>query len=436
MNGKEKPGFSASLPLAIGFLALLVLLGGFGTWAARANISGAVVATGRIVVDQNRQVIQHPDGGVVAEILVEEGDPVAAGDLLLRLQASDLKSELAVVEGRLVELMARRGRLEAERDEAAEIVFDPELLAMEEERPEVGRQMAGQRRLFQARNTSIARETEQLRNRRKQLRSQIDGIQAQSEALARQNALIAEELKSQKALLEKGLAQASRVISLQREEARLAGELGNLTARKAEALERIAELEIEELKLNSQRRQEAISQLRDLRYNEMELLERRRSLQERLSRLDLRAPVSGIIHDPQVFGADAVIRPAEPVMYVVPQDRPLVIEAHIAAIDVDQVQKNQSVAVRFAAFDGRTTPELNGYVDRVSADAFINEHTGAAYYRVEITLSEGEFSKLPQGANLLPGMPVDVFIRTDDRSPIAYLVRPLTNYFTKAFRES
>jgi HlyD family secretion protein len=422
--------------MIIGFGALALLICGFGAWAVMASISSAVVASGQIVVDRNRQVIQHPDGGVVHEILVKEGDHVTAGDLVIRLDPSLLRSELAIVEGRLVELLARRGRLEAERDEAKDITFAPELLVMAEADQEIDHQLAGQKRLFEARNTSVEQEIEQLRKRRDQLHNQVDGIEAQLSALEQQNDLILEELKSQKSLFDKGLAQASRILGLRREEARMAGELGNLIARKSEALERVAELEIEELKLKTRRREDAITELRDLQYNELELKEQRRSLLERLNRLDLRAPVSGLIYDLRVFGKDAVIRAADPVLYVVPQDRPLVIEAEIQSIDIDQVYENQPVVLKFGAFDSRTTPELDGLVKGISADAFVDDQTGAPYYRIEIHLPEGELNKLPEDVALLPGMPVDSFIRTGEQSPLAYLARPLASYFNKALREN
>lgn len=428
--------FSASRPMLIGLLALTLLLGGFGAWGVMANISGAVVASGRIVVDKNRQVIQHPDGGVVEEILVEEGAKVAEGDLLLKLDGNLLRSELTIIEGQLYELMARAARLEAERDESTEITFSDELLEAAQTQPQVPDLIEGQARLFEARNESIAKEVEQLRNRRVQLSNQVEGIDAQRAALDEQKNLVSEELVGQQSLLDKGLAQASRVLGLRREDARIAGRLGELQAARAEALERVAELEIEELKLQTQRREAAITRLRDLEYNLIELTERRRSLREQLSRLDIRAPISGIVYDMKVGGRRSVIQAAEPVLFLVPQDRPLVIEARVDTIHVDQVRQGQEVVVTFGAFDRRTTPELDGIVTKVSADAFVNEQNGASYYKVEVQLSEDELSRLPEELVLVPGMPVDSFIRTDERSPMVYLTRPLANYFRKAFRES
>lgn len=432
----SEPGWSAARPTILGVLALLVLVGGFGAWAVLGQIAGAVVASGRVEVDQNRQVVQHIDGGVVDEILVEEGDTVAQGEVLIRLDANLLRSQLTITEGQLFELMARRGRLEAERAGADSVEFDPMLRDIAATRPEVRELMEGQERLFTARRESVARETEQLEKRKSQIRNQIDGIQAQQASLDRQLTLIKEELVGQRSLLEKGLAQSNRVLNLERSEADLQGRLGELIAAEAQAEGRITEIEIEILRLATNRREEAITRLRDLQYRELELAEQRRSLQEQLNRLDITAPVSGVVYGMAVTTPRSVIRPADPVLFIVPQDRPLVVVAQVDPVHIDQVFVGQPVTVRFPALDQRTTPEMFGTVTQVSADAFEDDKSGLSFYRAEVLLDEGEMDKLPEGTVLVPGMPVENFIRTADRSPIAYLVKPLTDYFAKAFRES
>ncbi|MFC3612471.1 HlyD family type I secretion periplasmic adaptor subunit [Lutimaribacter marinistellae] len=428
--------WSARKPIIIGLIGLVVLVGGFGTWAVRSSIAGAIIAGGRIEVERNRQVVQHLDGGVVDEILVDEGDEVEEGQTLIRLDANLLTSQLLIVEGQLFELMARRGRLDAERDSSETITFDAELLEQAETRPEVADLIEGQKRLFAARQDSIGRETEQLEKRRLQIENQIEGIVAQQDSLKQQLELIREELIDQQTLLDKGLAQAGRVLALRRTEADLSGSLGELIASEAAQEGRITEIDIEILKLKTRQREEAISRLRDLRYRELELAEQRRSLQEQLSRLEIRAPVSGIVYGLQVHTPRSVIRPADPVLFVVPQDRPLVIAARVEPIHIDQIYVGQEVVLRFSALDQRQTPELFGKVTQISADAFEDEASRVSYYRAEIELGEGEQAKLPEGAVLIPGMPVEAFIRTEDQSPIYYLVKPLTDYFTKAFRET
>ena len=430
-SDNPKQRWSTTGPMTLGLIALLVLVGGFGTWAVMAQITGAVIAFGQIEVDRNRQVIQHPDGGVVDAILVQEGDAVVKGDTLIRLDASLLKSELVVVEGQLFEIIARRGRLEAERDGETALTFDP-LLSDVPQGPSL---IAGQTRLFDARLESSIRAIEQLQQQRAQISSQISGIAAQQTALATQSDLIQQELTNQQTLLRQQLIQASRVLALQRQEANLLGRVGELTASAAQAAERQTEIEIQILTLASTRREEAITRLRDLQYNELELSERRRTLRQRLDRLDLRAPVSGIVYGMQVFAEQSVIRGAEPVMFLVPQDRPLVIATKVQPTDIDQIHLGQDVTLRFSAFDQRRTPELMGTVTLVSADIFLDDATQVSYYQAEVQLNEGEAEKLPEDMVLIPGMPVEAFVRTADRSPMDYLLKPLADYFAKAFRE-
>jgi HlyD family secretion protein len=419
--------------MVTGLIALIVLVGGFGTWAVFANLTGAVITHGQIEVDRNRQVIQHPDGGVVEEILVDEGEEVQAGDLLIKLDSSNIVSELAVVEGQLYEILARRARFEAERDGAAELTFNPLLQEAGEAAADL---TEGQSRLFEARLDSLLKATDQLQQQEMQIASQIDGITAQQQAMTEQTALIEEELVDQQSLLDRGLAQASRVLALRREASNMKGQVGELTAQAAQAAERRTEIEIQVLGLTSTRREEAITRLRDLQYNELELSERRRTLRQQLDRLDIRAPLSGVVYGLNVFAPRSVIRAADPLLYLVPQDRPLVIATQVQVTDIDQIHLGQDVILRFSAFDQRRTPELTGHVTQVSADAFQNEQNGASFYRAEVRMDEGEIEKLPEGMTLIPGMPVEAYVRTADRTPMNYFLKPFADYFAKAFRES
>ena len=436
MSKPDKPFRpSARGPILFGLFTLLLLVGGFGLWSTTTKIAGAVVSPGRVEVEQNRQVVQHPDGGVVETIFVKNGDLVAAGDPLIQLDGTLLQSELTIVEGQFFEILARRGRLEAERDDADHLTFPAELTEAAGGRPKIAALMAGQEKLFAARQETTANEIDQLGKRRAQIVNQIEGIGAQRRSTADQLALIGQELEDLKSLLDRGLTQAGRVLALQREKARLDGVAGELDAARAEAEGKVTEIDIEILNRGSTRREEANTQLRDLGYRELELAERRRSLTEQIDRLDIRAPVSGVVHALQVTTPRSVIRAAEPVLYIIPQDRPFVIAAQVAPIHVDEVAIGQDVALRFAAFDSRTTPELFGQVRQISADALTDEASRTAYYRAEIVLDEGEMAKLG-GRAIIPGMPVEVFIRTGERTPLAYLLKPLSEYFNRAFRES
>ncbi|MAM63882.1 HlyD family type I secretion periplasmic adaptor subunit [Maritimibacter sp. UBA3975] len=428
--------WSARTHVLVGFVALLMLVGGFGTWSVTADISGAIIAPGSVEGEQNRQVVQHPDGGVIESIEVKEGDLVEAGDVLIRLDPELLRSELTIVENQLFELVSRRGRLEAERDGSETLQFDEMILEEARTHPDAQDFMDGQRRLFEQRVESLAAETDKLRERLSQIDSQNEGIAAQQAALTTQLELIGQELVNKKSLLERGLAQSSVVLALERDQAALEGQRGELTAMIAQNRGRMTEIEIDILKLEQVRREEAIQNLRDLGYRELELAERRRALIAQLGRLDIRAPLSGAIHAMQVYAEREVIRSAQPLLYIVPQDQQLVIGAQVDPINVDEIHVGQEVTLRLAALDSRTTPELVGRVMTVSADALTDENSGRTYYRTRIALEEGEIEKLPEGTVLVPGMPVEAYLRTADRSPLAYLVKPLADYFNKAFRES
>ncbi|MBZ8118661.1 HlyD family type I secretion periplasmic adaptor subunit [Roseovarius sp. LXJ103] len=432
---RDAARWSAAKPILVGIASLAALLFGFGAWATLSSISGAVIASGRIEVDQNRQIVQHPDGGVVAEILVEEGDTVRAGDVLLRLDIMQLASRLTIVESQLFELMARRARLEAERDARALPIFDPLLSEVAARDMHVRDLMDGQIRLLAARAETMANRVAQLDKRRDQMRDQIAGVQAQQRALIEQITLIERELADQERLLEMGLAQAARSLALRRERARLNGILGDLSAQKAQAEGRLTEIDIEQGQIVSARREEAITTLRDLQFRELELRERRLALTEQLSRLNIRAPVSGVIYGLTVFAPQSVLRPADPVLYIVPQDRPLIINAKVDPIHIDAIFVGQDVTLRLAGLDQRSTPELTGQVVHISADAFDDERRAITYYRAKISLSEAQRARLPKSTTLIPGMPVDAFMRTEDRTPISYLIQPLSNYFVRAFRE-
>ncbi len=432
---KDTPNFaSARRAVILGFATLVALVGGFGLWSVTATISGAIVAPGRIEVEQNRQVVQHPDGGVVAEILVTEGARVSVGAPLIRLDGTAVISELAIVEGQFFELQARKARLSAERDGAPLMTFPPDLLAEAKDRADIADLMQGQERLFTARAQTLSQTAQQLEKQRAQTLAQIQGLTAQSASVDRQLALIDQELADARILLEKGLAQAPRVLALEREAAKLSGQGGELVAAKAQAESRVTESELQVLRLHSQRREDAATQLRDIDSALREVAERRLALQDRVARLDICAPASGTVLGLQITTPRAVIRAADPLAYIVPQDRPLVIAAQISPLNIDEVQVGQAVQLRFPTFSGRTTPDLTGVVSILSADALTDSVTNSAYYRADITLSPEEAGRL--GHPLLPGMPVEAFFQTTPRTPMAYLIKPFADYFVRAFRES
>jgi len=431
-NGSPQK-WHAGFPIVVGALALAVLLGGLGYWAVTTQLAGAVIASGQVEVESNRQVVQHPEGGVVGDILARNGDRVQAGDILIAFDDTLLRSELAIVNGQLTELLARKSRLQAERDQIDEMKPPAELLAAAAEDSDVQEQLDGQVRLFAARRSTLARESDKLTEQVAQFVAEIEGVQAQLSSLEEEHALVAAELEDRESLFERGIIPVSQVSDLRRDRARLTGEIGELTARVARVRGSIAGVEIEILQLSTRRSEEAITDLRDIEAREIELSERKFALIERLARLNIRAPVSGVVFDSQVFAVKSVVQPGQPILYVIPQDQPLLIAARVDPIDVDQVFMGQEAVLKFSGLDQKTTSEISGVVSALSADAIRDQSTGQNYFDVELSPIEGELAKLGDQP-VVPGMPVEVFIRTTDRTPLSYLASPLMDYFNRALR--
>ncbi len=427
-------GFNLAGPAIVGFLSVAMLVGGMGVWSTRTELAGAVVASGTIEVQSNRQVVEHPDGGVVGDIFVRDGDRVRGGDILLRLDDTFLLSEKKIVEVQLYELMSRNVRLEAERDDSSINELEDKFSALRADTNLDGELISGQMNLFQARKETLTQQIDQLKQHKVQVAKEIEGIEAQLTALRTQKELILEEVNAQRELLDKGLTPASRVSALERELARLEGMIGQAGSDVARLEGQISTLKIEILRLSASRREEAIAELRDLQMQIGALAERHLVLNERLSRLDVRSPASGLVFGNQVFARQSVVNPGDPMMFVVPQQDELVIAAKVDAVHIDQLQTGQVATLRFSAFNQRQTPELEGKVTNVSADILTDEKTGSAFYQVDVVVDETQHARL-NGQELLPGMPVEVFMKTDSRTPLSYFVKPMTDYFTRAFRE-
>lgn len=430
--------YSRRIPLApviIGSLATVLLVGGLGVWAVGTQISGAVVASGSIQVENESQIVQHPDGGVVNEILARNGDEVSAGDILVRLDGTFQRSELTVVEGQIAELYARKLRFRAERDGTNVSYTEEEFPRLDLlSRNAILEQISGQMALFEARQTSLQREREQLAKQQRQLQQKIDGLNAQLNGTRRQLELSRNELSDLQTLFDKGLVQVTRLLDLQRTEASLEGQIGALVSQIAEAETRISEIELQRLRLADARHEQAIAELRDLAVSEKELNERRSSLIEQLGRLDIVAPVNGTVFGSKVLADRSVLQSAEPILYIVPRDQPLRVSAKINPIDVDQVYAGQQVILNFSAFNRRTTPEGAGVIRYVSADATTDPNTGMKFYEAIVTIDSATNEAL-DGLELVPGMPVETYIRTSDRTPLSYLIQPISVYFSRAFRE-
>ncbi len=421
--------------LVIGTVALVLLVGGVGGWSVFASIAGAVIASGHLHVEANRQEVQHPDGGVVQDFLVRDGDAVEPGQVLLRFDGTLLQTELSITRNRLYDGRVRIARLEAERDGRETVDFPDSLLTDASASAERRELLQVQRRLFAARAETFDRQLAQLTNRQRQNEKEIAGLEAQKSSTMAQLTLIERELDGQRQLFEKGYARIIRVYELERQQAELQGRIGELASEIAETEGQIAETEIEKLRLGATRRQEAITELRELRTELLELAERERATTEKLSRLEVRAPRAGVVLDMTVFAQRAVVRAADPILSIVPTDSDLLVEARVSPAQVDDVYPGQPANLHFSAFNARTTPRLEGMVQHVSADSLIDETSGAAYYLVKVQIAEQDMPKLGDQI-LIPGMPVEVFLRTGDRSPLSYIAKPFTDYFAKAMREA
>jgi HlyD family secretion protein len=433
------PDFAIRSPLVAGWLALAVLILGGGGWSSTVLLSGAVTAPGQIEVDGNRQVVQPLDGGIVDAIRVQEGDGVVAGQPLVELDGADLGASLARLRTALAALAARHARLTAERDGLAAPPFDADLLAAAN-RPEIAALVDDQRRLFTARADSDSSQRDQLARQADQIGHEIDGLVAQRDALDRQLVLVAQDLATQSDLAGRGLAPVERVLSLQRQTAELQGSRAALDSQRAQAESRITETRIAALRIAQTRRETALTELRDLVPQELDLTGQADALTVRIARLTLRAPVSGIIWGLSVTTPGAVVKPGDTILSVVPQDRPLIVAAEVPPVNIDDVAVGQVVRLRVLAFHDRLAAELTGRVAKVSPDAFHDDRTGRSFYRVRIALDPPPRSGAPPGVAppgpVLPGMPVEAFIVTGARTPLAYLLAPLRAYFDRALRES
>lgn len=435
MTAPQPNTWSLRRPMIIGFTAVFTLVGGLGLWATMTQISGAVVAVGLVEVETKRQVIQHPDGGVVGEILAKDGDKVKIGQVLIRFDDTFDRSELAVVESQLFPLLGTRDRLIAEQLDLPEIKFDPELLDRAAKNAADKQIVDTQVSLLKTRRENRDKQIGQLEEKKGQVKLQIDGLEARFDALNKQLTLIAGDLEGQRRLLAQGLTQKSRVITLERDEAQIRGSVSETTASIAESRARIAEIEIAILNVSSQLREEAITTLNDVEAKIAELKERRNSITERLSRMEVISPADGRVYGSTIHAVRTVIRPAEPMMYIVPEKVKLVLNTQVPPTDIDQVHVGQKATIRFNVFDRRKTPDLDGTVTFVSADIISNERTGQSYFTAIVEPMPGEVDKKLGQIEILPGMPAEAFITTSERTPWSYLTAPLATYFNKAFRE-
>lgn len=427
----ERP--SINCHLLAGAIVTAVLTMGIGGWAATTDLAGAVMTSGSLVVDSNVKKVQHLNGGVVGELRVRDGDSVRAGDVLVRLDDTITRANLAIVAKGLDELTARKARLEGERDGVEQLEF-PEALAGRAGDVNVARVVAGERKLFELRRFARMGQKSQLRQRIGQLHEEISGLNAQQQAKAEEIGLIERELEGVRALWDKSLVQLTRLTALEREATRLKGERAQLTSTMAQARGKISEIELQILQIDQDLSSEVAKELRDIDARVGELVERRVAAQDQLKRIDIRAPQDGVVHQLAVHTVGGIITAGDTIMLIVPAADGLDVEARIAPQDIDQIGIGQDAALRFSNFNQRTTPEINGKVSRVSADVSVDQRTGISYFLVRIAISPAEIARIGE-VRLVPGMPVEVFVKTAERTVLSYLIKPLQDQIMRAFRE-
>lgn len=412
---------------ALSFLLILTIFG----WVAFAQLSGAVIAPGIVVIDSNIKKVQTPLAGIVGEIFVKNGDHVAAGDLLVKLDDTQMQASLGIIRSQLAEVLGRKARLIAERDTAEHLVISADLIQMG---PEAAHIIEGEQRLFTARQVATQGQKAQLGERIKQNEEEIKGLKVQRDAKLRELTLIREEVSRVSGLFRQNLLPVTRVIALQREEARIDGEIGALVAQIAKLGGLIAEGQLQIIGIEQNKHSDAQKELRETESRIAELQERKIAAEDQLRNVNLRAPMSGIIHELSIHTIGGVVSPAEQIMLIVPSGDTLSIEVHVPAAEIDQVRIGQSTVLRFPAFNQRTTPEIKGTLTKLSPDISREPQSGQPYYTARIKPGADAIAQL-DGQKLIPGMPAEAFIETAPRTALSYLSKPFTDQFRRAFRE-
>jgi len=435
VTGNEMKGarYSIRRHLIVGLAVVVLLAGGLGGWASTAQISGALIAPGSVVVESNVKKVQHPTGGVIGELRARDGDVVKAGDVVVRLDDTVTKASLAIVTKNLDGLLARGARLEAEQRGLDKIVF-PKTLLDRVDYPDVKAVMASESKLFEVRVNGRAGQKSQLRERVTQLNEEIAGLTAQEKAKDQEIALVEKELVGVRDLYDKHLVQLTRLTTLERDMARLSGERAQYIASRAQAKGKITETELQIIQIDKDMISDVSKDLRETNDKIGEFVEREITAEDQLRRVDIRAPQDGMVLQSTVHTVGGVITAGDAIMLIVPQADDLQVEAKVNPQDIDKLQVGQKTLLRLSAFNQRTTPELNGIVTRLSPDVTSDQRSGQSYYTIRISMPPEEVARLGD-VKLIPGMPVEAFVQTGDRTLISYLIKPLSDQLMRAFRE-
>ena len=418
--------------LVIGFIGFCVMILGLGGMATMIDFAGAIVAQGRLVVDTSVKKVQHPNGGTVAEIHVVDGDRVQAGDILVRLDSTVTTANLAVITQGIDEIVVQRARLEAERDGAATIDFPPDILARRGE-PEITKLIEIEAGQFESRRAARDGQKDQLRKKISELQEQLAGVAAQQDAVKREIAFTHSDLQSLTTLQLQGLVESSQVSAVERLAAQYDGELGQLIGSAGQVGAAIAETNLQILQIDTDLKSAVEHDLSDDESKLNELTEHAIAARDELRNREIRAPQSGTVYQLSVHTVGGVVGPGETIMMIVPTNDLLVVEARIDPGEVDRVHAGSEAGLRFASLGARTTPQFTGVVETVSPDVAVDERTGTSYFTARIKLPADALATL--GKSLFPGMPVEVFVTTGERTALSYLVKPLTDQIAHMFRE-
>lgn len=418
--------------ISVGVLSCALIFAGIGTLAATTELAGAVVGFGHVVVDSSVKRVQHLTGGIVAEIHARDGDVVQAGQLLVKLDETVLRAELDIARKTYLQAQARAARLTAERDGAATIDFQAFLKG--EDDPSLAETIAGEQRLFEARVTNRDIQVQQIGEQIRQVREQIAGVEQQIASADAQITLNADELDGLRKLYKKKMVSIVRLNELEREQAQLIGSRGKLVTDTAALRARAAEAEVRIAVLQQDFRTTASEELRKVQDEANLAASRIVQSVDALKRVNVYAPVDGVVHQSTVHTIGGIVTPNVDLMQIVPRDDKLVVEARISPADIDQIYPGQPSRVRFSAFDRNTTPELHAEVDVVAADLTVDQTTGQGYFKVKLRIPPEEVERLGD-LKLVPGMPAESYIHTSDRTIFSYLFKPITDQMSRAFRE-
>ncbi|MEX5568508.1 HlyD family type I secretion periplasmic adaptor subunit [Pseudomonas syringae] len=415
----------------IGAVIVLVTFGLFGTWAAFAPLENAVYGTGLVTVQSYRKTVQHLEGGIVKELLARDGDTVRKGDPLIVLDDSQLRSQYESTRNQLVSTQAREARLRAERDELNTI---PPLAVSGTDSQRAKEAIEGEAQVFRARKNSRLTEISVQRERIGQLKQQILGLQDMIRTKISLEKSYSSEITELKDLLSQGFVDKQRLLEQERKLDMLKSEVADHESTITKTKLQISETELQIIQLNKNFSSDVAKELSDVQAKVFDLQETATALQDRLSRVVIRAPEDGMVLDMKVHTVGGVVSAGTPLLDIVPESAELVVEAHVSTNDIDRVAVGRLTDVRFSAFNSATTPVIQAVVTRVSADRLTDPATGDPYYLVRVKLTDEGLKRL-EGRKLQPGMPAEVLINAGERTMLEYLMKPARNMFVKSMIE-